>query len=203
MAGTVKAQQTRIMTHTIFNTPVLTPLLRLLAIGLLKLIRWRSIGEPPACRKFVLIGAPHTSNWDFPIMLLVVLKLRLRLYWMGKKSLFPFPFANLMRWLGGIPIDRSRSHNTVDQIVELYRQQDELVILVPPEGTRRKVEQWKTGFYYIANNAGVPIMMGYLDAARREAGLADFFEPTGNQEKDMRAIREFYSDKTGIRPENA
>ncbi|MGM0634073.1 MAG: lysophospholipid acyltransferase family protein [Pseudomonadota bacterium] len=203
MAGTVKAQQTRIMTHTIFNTPVLTPLLRLLAIGLLKLIRWRSIGEPPECRKFVLIGAPHTSNWDFPIMLLVVLKLRLRLYWMGKKSLFPVPFGTLMRWLGGIPIDRSRSHNTVDQIVELYRRQDELVILVPPEGTRRRVEQWKTGFYHIANNAGVPIMMGYLDAAPREAGLADFFEPTGHLDRDMRDIRAFYADKTGIRPENA
>ena len=199
----MKSNPTRIMKHTVFNTPVLTPLLRWLAIGLLKLIRWRSIGRPPDCRKFVLIGAPHTSNWDFPIMLLVVLKLRLRLYWMGKHSLFPFPFGTLMRWLGGIPIDRSRSHNTVDQIVSLYQQQDELVILVPPEGTRKKVEQWKTGFYHIADNAGVPIMMGYLDAGPREAGLADFFQPTGNPEEDMKAIRHFYADKTGIRPENA
>lgn len=191
------------MTHTVFNTPILTPLLRLLAIGLLKMAGWRSVGEPPACRKFVLIAAPHTSNWDFPIMLLVVLKLRLRLYWMGKHSLFPFPLGALMRWLGGIPIDRSRSNKTVDQIVELYGQQDDLVILIPPEGTRRKVEKWKTGFYHIANNAGVPILMGYLDAVPKEAGLADFFEPTGDVDKDMADIRAFYAAKTGIRPENA
>ncbi|MEX1196257.1 MAG: lysophospholipid acyltransferase family protein [Pseudohongiellaceae bacterium] len=197
------SRRTRVMTHTVFNTPLLTPLLRLLAIGLLKLIGWHSAGEPPACRKFVLIGAPHTSNWDFPIMLLVVLKLRLRLYWMGKNSLFPFPFGTLMRWLGGIPVDRSRSHNTVDQIVSLYDQHDELVILIPPEGTRKRVEKWKTGFYHIANNTGVPILMGYIDAVPQEAGLADFFEPTGELEKDMAAIRAFYAGKTGIRPENA
>lgn len=197
------SDRTRVMTHTVFNTPILTPLLRWLAIGLLKVIGWRSVGQPPACRKFVVIGAPHTSNWDFPIMLLVVLKLKLRLHWMGKHSLFPFPLGTLMRWLGGIPIDRSRSHNTVDQIVELYGQQDDLVILIPPEGTRKKVEKWKTGFYHIANNAGVPILMGYIDAAPREAGLADFFEPTGDLERDMTEIRAFYASKTGIRPENA
>lgn len=197
------SNRTRVMTHTVFNTPVLTPMLRLLAIGLLKLVGWRSAGEPPECRKFVLIGAPHTSNWDFPIMLLVVLKLRLRLYWMGKHSLFPFPIGSVMRWLGGIPVDRRRSHNTVDQIVELYDQQQELVILIPPEGTRKRVEKWKTGFYHIANNAGVPILMGYIDAGPREAGLADFFEPTGDLEKDMAAIRAFYAGKNGIRPENA
>lgn len=192
-----------IMKHTVFNTPLLTPLLRLIAIGLLKLIGWRAIGQPPEHRKFVLIGAPHTSNWDFPIMLMVVLKLRLRLYWMGKHSLFSLPVGGLMRWLGGIPIDRSRSHNTVDQIADLYREQDELVILIPPEGTRKKVERWKTGFYHIADKAGVPILMGYIDAAPREAGLADFFQPTGDAEKDMQAIRAFYAKKTGIRPENA
>lgn len=196
-------ERARVMTRTVFNTPVLTPLLRLLAIVLLKLIGWRSAGQPPACRKFVLIGAPHTSNWDFPIMLLAVLKLRLRLHWMGKHSLFPFPFGTLMRWLGGIPIDRSRSHNTVKQIVALYEQHDDLVVLIPPEGTRRKVDAWKTGFYHIANNAGVPILMGYIDADPREAGLADFFEPTGDLENDMAAIRTFYARKTGIRPENA
>lgn len=195
--------QQRIMRRTVFNTPVLTPLLRILASGILKLIGWKSAGSPPDCRKFVLIGAPHTSNWDFPIMLLAVLKLRLRLHWMGKDSLFTFPFGYLMRWLGGIPIDRSRSNNTVDQIVRLYREQPELIVLVPPEGTRKRVKQWKTGFYHIANNADVPILMGYLDAARKEAGLADFFEPSGDIDKDMVEIRRFYAGKTGIRPENA
>jgi len=196
-------EATRIMPITVFSTPLLTPLLRLLAIATLRLIGWRGIGETPERQRFVLIAAPHTSNWDFPLMLLVVLQLRLRLYWMGKHSLFSFPFRGLMRWLGGIPIDRSRNHNTVDQVVQLYRQQDELVVLIPPEGTRKRVERWKTGFYHIANNAEVPIMLGYLDVSRHEAGLADYFQPTGDLEADMREIRAFYADKRGIRQENA
>ncbi len=193
----------RIHRRTVFATPVLTPLLRVMAMGILALMRWRAVGEPIANQRFVLIGAPHTSNWDFPIMLMVVLKLRLRVHWLGKKSLFRFPFGALMRWLGGIPIDRSRRSNTVEQIAALYRQHDELVVLIPPEGTRSRVERWKTGFYHIANQASIPILMGYLDASRREAGLADFFQPTGNADKDIAEIREFYADKRGIRPENA
>lgn len=195
--------KTRIMHTTAFATPVLTPLLRLLSLLILKLVGWRAVGTPPAEKRFVLIAAPHTSNWDFPLMLMVVLKLRLRLYWMGKNSLFVFPFGFLMRWLGGIPIDRSRSHNTVDQVSQLYRERESLIILIPPEGTRSKVKRWKTGFYHIANNTDIPILMGYLDAAKKEAGLADFFHPTNNPEQDMEAIRQFYASKTGINPENA
>ncbi len=193
----------RIMRTTIFSTPVLTPLLRAIATALLKLTGWRHVGITPEKQHFVLIGAPHTSNWDFPLMLLAVLMLRLRLNWMGKNSLFRFPFGGLMRWLGGIPIDRSRSHNMVEQIAQMYRDTDELVILIPPEGTRKKVEHWKTGFYHIANLADVPILMGYLDVPSKSIGLADFFHPTGDIERDMIEIRRFYADKTGIRPENA
>lgn len=151
----------------------------------------------------MLIGAPHTSNWDFPIMLLVVLKLRLKLFWMGKNSLFVFPFGLLMRWLGGIPIDRSKSNNVVQQIAEEFERNDQFVVLIPPEGTRSKVDRWKTGFYHIALAARVPILLGYLDAPSKEAGLADFFTPTGDLEKDMSDIRAFYAGKTGINPENA
>lgn len=191
------------MRTTVFSTPVLTPLLRLLAIILLKLMGWTAIGKEVTNPKLVLIGAPHTSNWDFPLMLLVVLKLRLKVFWMGKKELFGFPFGWLMRWLGGIPIDRSKSHNVVDQITEEFGRHSELVVLIPPEGTRSKVERWKTGFYHIARNAGVPILMGYVDAPKKEAGLADFFTPTGDLEKDMQEIRNFYADKGGLKPENA
>lgn len=193
----------RIVNTTVFSTPLLTPLLRLISLLLLKLVRWQARGTPPEKQRFVLIAAPHTSNWDFPLMLLVVLKLRLRIYWMGKDSLFHFPFGPLMRWLGGIPVDRSKSNNTVEQIVRLYQSRDSMVVLIPPEGTRARVERWKTGFYHIANNAGVPILMGYLDAAHREAGLADYFQPTGDIDADMQNIRKFYAPKTGIRPENA
>src|SRR5690606_18767002 len=177
--------------------------LRLLAIVLLKISGWQSVGRPLENSRFVLIGAPHTSNWDFVLMLLVVLKLRMKIYWMGKNSLFAFPFGALMRWLGGIPVDRSRHQNLVQQIVQRYQDNPQMVVLVPPEGTRSKVKEWKTGFYHIATNAGVPILMGYIDAARKEAGLADFFYPTGKIDLDMSAIRAFYATKTGINPENA
>jgi 1-acyl-sn-glycerol-3-phosphate acyltransferase len=190
------------MRRTVFNTPVITPLLRLLAIVLLKLIGWKAVGRPVEGARFVLIGAPHTSNWDFPLMLMVVLKLRLRVFWMGKHTLFPFPVGWFMRWLGGIPVNRSKAQNLVEQTVQQYREHPQLVVLVPPEGTRAKVKEWKTGFYHIAVNAGVPILMGYVDAATKQAGLADFFHPTGDIETDMPAIRAFYADKVGLNPAN-
>lgn len=191
------------MRRTVFSTPIITPCLRLLSILILKLMGWKAIGRPIENARFVLIGAPHTSNWDFPLMIMVVLKLRLKVFWMGKHSLFPFPVGWFMKWLGGIPVDRSRAHNLVDQTVAQYRSEPEMIVLVPPEGTRSKVKEWKTGFYRIAANAEVPVLMGYVDASKKEAGLADFFYPTGDLEKDMPLIRAFYADKVGINPENA
>lgn len=186
------------MRTTVFSTPVITPILRALSVVGLKLMGWTAKGEPLQHQRCVLIGAPHTSNWDFPLMIMIVLKLRLRVFWMGKHTLFPFPFGWLMKWLGGIPINRSNSHNMVDQTVRQYRENDELIVLVPPEGTRSKVERWKTGFYHIANNASVPILLGYVDAPNKEAGFADFFTPTGDIDKDMEEIRQFYKEKTGL-----
>jgi len=191
------------MRTTIFSTPLITPLLRFLAILILRLVGWTSIGSKVSVPKYVLIGAPHTSNWDFPLMLLVVLELRLQLFWMGKHTLFPFPFSGIMKWLGGIPINRTKSHNVVYDIVDQFKSSDNFVVLVPPEGTRRKVSEWKTGFYHIANNAGVPILMGYVDAAKKEAGFADFFYPTGELENDMKEIRSFYAQKKGLTAGNS
>jgi|TARA_B110000879_G_scaffold149418_1_gene193667 1-acyl-sn-glycerol-3-phosphate acyltransferase len=191
------------MRTTIFSTPLITPLLRFLAILILRLVGWTSKGSKVSVPKYVLIGAPHTSNWDFPLMLLVVLELRLQLYWMGKHTLFPFPFSGLMKWLGGIPINRTKSHNVVFDIVAQFKSNDNFVVLVPPEGTRRRVSEWKTGFYHIANNAEVPILMGYVDAGKKEAGFADFFYPTGELETDMKEIRSFYAEKKGLTAENS
>ena len=190
------------MRTTVFNTPLITPLLRGISVSILKITGWKARGEELAHQRFVLIGAPHTSNWDFPLMLIVVLKLRLRVFWMGKHTLFPFPFSWLMKWLGGIPIDRSASHNVVNETVRQYKKNDELVILIPPEGTRSKVEKWRSGFYHIANLAKVPILLGYVDASKKEAGFADFFTPTGDVDGDMKKIREFYAEKKGLRAEN-
>jgi 1-acyl-sn-glycerol-3-phosphate acyltransferase len=191
------------MRTTIFSTPFLTPLLRILAIGILKLIGWKAIGEELKDPRFVLIGAPHTSNWDFPLMLLVILKLRLQVYWMGKHTLFNFPFGGLMKWLGGIPIERDKSHNVVDNIVREYSKNESLIVIIPPEGTRSKVEKWKTGFYHIASNANVPILLSFLDVSSKEAGIADLFHPSGELQEDMIKIQNFYASKKGINPENA
>ena len=191
------------MRTTIFSTPILTPILRAISIVILKILRWQTRGGELPHQKFVLIGAPHTSNWDFPLMLMVVLKLRLRVFWMGKHTLFPFPFSGLMKWLGGIPINRSASHNVVRETVRQFKKNKDLVVLVPPEGTRSKVVRWKTGFYHIANMAEVPILMGYVNAEKKEAGFADFFYPTGDVEGDLEKIREFYHPIKGLIADNS
>ena len=191
------------MRTTIFSTPIITPILRLLALTVLKLCGWKTIGPDLEQKRFVVIGAPHTSNWDFPLMLSVVLKLRLEVFWMGKHTLFPFPFAWLMKWLGGIPINRAKSHSVVDETVHHYAEHEKLIVLIPPEGTRAKVNSWKTGFYRIAKNANVPILLGFVDAEKKQAGFAGFFYPTGNIEKDMAEIRDFYSTKKGLNAENS
>jgi len=136
-------------------------------------------------------------------MLMVVLKLRLRVFWMGKHTLFPFPFSGLMKWLGGIPINRSASHNVVRETVRQFKENKDLVVLVPPEGTRSKVARWKTGFYHIASMAEVPILMGYVNAEKKEAGFADFFYPTGDVEGDLEKIREFYHPIKGLIADNS
>ena len=188
---------------TVFSTPILTPILRVISIVILKILGWETKGKEISHQRFVLIGAPHTSNWDFPLMLLVILKLKLRIFWMGKDSLFPFPFAGLMRWLGGIPINRAASHNVVRETVRQYKDNKELVVLIPPEGTRSKVTKWKTGFYHIANLAKVPILLGYVDFKNREAGFVDFFYPTGDLESDMEEIRKFYAPLKGLIADNS
>ena len=191
------------MRTTIFSTPLLTPILRGISIFILRVIGWKTRGTELANQRFVLIGAPHTSNWDFPLMLLVVLKLKLRVFWMGKHTLFPFPFGGLMKWLGGVPINRSSSHNVVRETVRQFKDHEELVVLIPPEGTRSKVKEWKTGFYHIANMAKVPILMGYVDAEKKEAGFADFFHPTGDIDKDLEEIRNFYKPISGLISKNS
>lgn len=189
------------MKRTVFTTPILSTVLNLIARAIVKVIGWNLVGEVPEKRRFVLIGAPHTSNWDFILMLLAMLILRMEVHWMGKDSLFPFPFRGFMKWLGGIPIDRSSNHNTVDQMIMHFAEHDELIVLVPPEGTRSKVEKWKTGFYHIANGADVPILLGFIDAGKKEMGFGPVYSPSGDIEKDMPEIRAFYSTKQAIYPE--
>ncbi len=191
------------MHRTIFDTPVVNTVLRGLSIGFLKLRGWKVNGELPANgRTCVLIAAPHTSNWDLPYTLMVAFALRLNIYWMGKEQIFKPPFRGLMMWLGGLPVRRESANNLVAASIEaLQNAQGPVQLVVPPEGTRSKVRYWKTGFYYIALGAKVPIVMAYMDYARKQSGLGPVFEPTGDIEVDMAAIQAFYAPFKGKNPD--
>ncbi|MBL0094506.1 MAG: lysophospholipid acyltransferase family protein [Piscinibacter sp.] len=190
------------MHRTLFSTPVVNTLLRALSLSYLKLAGWRVEGTlPDNARKSVLIAAPHTSNWDLPYTLMVGFALHLNLYWMGKASLFGPPFGALMRWLGGIAVDRSKANNLVAASAQALREADgPLQLVVPPEGTRGRTRQWKTGFYFIALEAKVPIVLAYMDYERKVAGLGPLFTPTGDIERDMEEVKRFYA---GIKGRNA
>ena len=191
------------MHRTIFDTPGVNTVLRWFSIGFLKATGWKIYGQLPANgRKSVLIAAPHTSNWDLPYTLMVAFALRLNVYWMGKQSLFKAPFRGVMLWLGGIPIQRESSNNVVEASIAAIQNADGPVqLIVPPEGTRSKARYWKTGFYYIALGANVPIVMAYMDYARKESGLGPVFEPTDNIEADMVTIQAFYAPFKGKNPD--
>lgn len=187
------------MHRTIFTTPVINTLLRGFSVAFLKLTGWKVEGTLPIeANKSVFIAAPHTSNWDLPYTLMVAFALRLNPYWMGKQSIFKAPFGGVMRWLGGIPVNREQSSNLVAASAEAIRAADgPLQLIVPPEGTRSKTRYWKTGFYYIALGAQVPIVMAYMDYSTKRSGLGPLFKPTGDVQADMAAIKGFYAPFKG------
>jgi 1-acyl-sn-glycerol-3-phosphate acyltransferase len=169
---------------------------------LLALAGWRTEGAPPGgSPRFVLIAAPHTSNWDGPLLLLAAGVFGLKLQWFVKKSWFFFPMGIVMRAVGGIPIDRSGKHGMVEQAIARFAAHAELALAVPPEGTRKRVPHWKGGFYHIALGARVPIVLGYLDYGRKVAGLGPAFPPTGEMAADFVFFRDFYSNIKGRYPE--
>lgn len=164
------------------------------------LFGWKLDGVPANERKFVLIAAPHTSNWDFPFMLATAYAMRIRLSWLGKHTLFAPPFGWIMRRLGGIPVDRRAPQELVIELSERFKRCDDLVLAVSPEGTRSRVEFWRSGFYHIARECEVPIGLGFLDYERKLCGLGGFVRVTGNVTDDMNAIRDFYRKTRGKYP---
>ncbi|WP_410497918.1 lysophospholipid acyltransferase family protein [Chitinibacter sp. S2-10] len=190
------------MQHTIFDTPILRNISPFLARLALRLSGWKIEGDFPLLDKYVLIGAPHTSNWDFPVALAICCACKQKFYWMGKHTLFRGPLGPIARWLGGIAVDRRQANSLVEQMVQIYQQHEQLVVAISPEGTRKKVEKWKTGFYYIALGSQLPIVLGYLDFERKVGGCGGIFYPTGDIESDMAQIRQFYAPIKGKKPEN-
>lgn len=173
---------------------------RKLATLVLRLFGWQMEGNPPEPDKYVLIAAPHTSNWDFIFLLACAEYFGVRVSWLGKREMFPKPFKRLLVRLGGIPVERKRAGNLVAELAELFSSRKELCLVVPVEGTRGYVEYWKSGFYHIARAANVPIVMSYLDYPRKKGGFGPAFEPTGDVRADMDRIREFYTGKEGKTP---
>jgi 1-acyl-sn-glycerol-3-phosphate acyltransferase len=192
----------RKFSKTIFVTPVVNSVLGFLSLVIMTLVGWRIDGERPTHKKYMLLAAPHTSNWDFALIVMVAFRLKLDVHWMGKSTLFPFPLRAVMIWLGGIPIDRNRASNVVDQMVDQFNVRESLVVLVPPEGTRSKVDRWKSGFYHIAVQAKIPIVLGFVDAKTKQIGFGPDFFPTENMEADIKKMKLFYEQKTGIIPGN-
>lgn len=171
-----------------------------LADRLLDLAGWSAEGAPPAIPKYVLIAAPHTSNWDLFWMLLLAAHFELSPRFMAKHTLFRGPMGWVMRAVGGIPIARHRAGDVVTRSVEAFAASDALALMVPAEGTRARAEYWKSGFYRIAREAGVPIVPSFLDYARKAGGFGEPFHPTGDVRADMDRVRVFYADKTGKYP---
>ena len=153
----------------------------------------------PAPDQGIILGVPHTSNWDFILMLATGWKMGLNFKWLGKTQMFPKPLAGLMRALGGIAVDRTNPHGLVEDLVRRAEAGEKYLLVITPEGTRAEREYWKSGFYRIARQANLPVVLGYVDRDNRMAGLGPTIHLTGDVTKDMDVIRDFYADKKGVR----
>lgn len=166
-----------------------------LARRLLGFSGWEYEGDLPPERKYVALAVPHTSNWDGLLLVGILQSVGLDMQWMVKDTWVKSPIGPVLKKVGAVGIDRSRRTNVVDQMVDCFRTREDFVLGIPPEGTRSRAEYWKSGFYHIARRAGVPVVPGYLDFARKRGGLGPAIHLTGNVRADMDAIRAFYKEK--------
>ncbi len=163
---------------------------------------WRIVkGMPADIKKCVVVMAPHTSMWDFVIGRLAWFVLGLKVKFFIKKEMFFFPLGHLVKWLGGIPVDRSKSGRLVDNVAAYIGRSDSFYLVITPEGTRSLNPNWKRGFYFIALKANVPIALGYLDYQKKQGGIENIFRPCGDYDKDFKMVKEFYQGKDARHPE--
>jgi 1-acyl-sn-glycerol-3-phosphate acyltransferase len=163
----------------------------------LRVAGWNTKGAPSSENKFVMIAYPHTSNWDVPLTIAICMVYRLKIYWMGKASLFWGPMGPLMKWLGGIPIKMGISENVVQQTINAFNLSSNLVIVIAPEANRAYVQKWRTGFYHIAVGANVPIVLGFLDFSKKQGGYLKSYLPTGDLDSDLAIIKAQYQGING------
>ena len=164
---------------------------------LLALLRWRVEGDVPDLPKFVVAVAPHTSNWDFVVGMGVMFALDLKITFIGKHTIFRGPFAPVLRWMGGIPVDRSSSHGVVGDAVRAFEGVEQRVLAIAPEGTRRRVERFRSGFMHIARGARVPVLLASLDYESRCVRFGPLLEPGADVEGDVRRVETFFSTVRG------
>jgi 1-acyl-sn-glycerol-3-phosphate acyltransferase len=174
-----------------------------LAAAVLRLFGWRVLPKPQPPPKAVLLVYPHTSNWDFPIGVLARAVLEMDIGWVGKHTLFRWPFGGLMRFLGGTSVDRSHTQGMVGQLRLEFDRHETFYIVITPEGTRRRTEYWRSGFYHLARELNVPVGLAYIDYAKREVAIPVWLELTGNVEHDLDRIRAVYAGHPGRHPELA
>lgn len=185
---------------TIFNTPILSSIFRFLSNSIMRLAGWRVEGKLPDLPKFLIIGAPHTSNWDFVLFLGVIFHLKADVRFMGKAELFRSPFGWFFYWCGGVPVDRKKSTGLVEQMVEACNKSDKFILTIAPEGTRHYVREWKMGFYHIAKSAGIPLVMAVVDGKHKAVRVGQMFQPSGDMNEDIKTIKGFFSGVVGINP---
>src|SRR6478735_3665885 len=165
----------------------------------LRAVRWQTVGTVPS--RGILVGAPHTSNWDRVLTMLLAWDSRVQIRLLVKESFFRGPLAPFMRWTGAVELDRDDPGGTIRQLLADAETDETFLLGIAAEGTRSKAEYWKSGFYRISQQTGIPITLAFLDAPSRTVGWGPTFSPTGDVVADMDRIREFFSDKTGFRPE--
>lgn len=174
---------------------------KLLSKLILKLLGWKAAGTFPDGKKFVVIAAPHTSTWDFIIGRLYYASIGRNVKFMIKGAYFFFPLGLLLRALGAIPVHKNLKVSLTDQMIAEFSKRDELLLTIAPEGTRSLTKRWRKGFYYMAQGANVPIVLGYLNFENKTVGAGGVFYPTGNWDTDIKEIRQFYKDKVARHPE--
>ena len=191
------------------NVPILAPsvatrggpLTRRLGAAVMRLTGWKFSGELfPDQKKFVCIVAPHTSNWDFPTGIAAMFAIGIRVSFLGKDTLFKFPLGLVMRFLGGFPVDRASKSDVVTQTVELVERSERIIITLAPEGTRRAVMQWRTGFWWIAHKAKIPIVPIVLDFSTREIRVHPLFHTTGDADRDVATLRAHFKSSMAYDP---
>jgi len=171
-----------------------------IAKTILRVMGWQTHVISPRTSRYLLIGAPHTSNWDLLFMLLLMAAERIPIRWMGKDTLFKGLMGIFMRAIGGIPVNRRTRTRLVEQIATIFNQHEDMIIGIAPEGTRSKTTHWRSGFYYIALKANVPIVMAYIDFSSKLCGIGPSFIPSGDIHADFEIIREFYTGLKGKNP---